>query len=208
MKIPKDRLGKITIEPQHPKGLLLGGAPLQDGKVSKLAALAAASKRKRSAEVSSKSLNTSANFQDRPNGTGASNKSSENVTHPNFHPSNKPDLPNKAINILENPKQLGSTTPQGTEQTRKDGQVAFNSNALYHSSTIPLVAPKAIPSKFARTMFGGSEDLQKTPYQPMQTLYYRVPQAPDANCDGFVEPSPEDIVLKAQSSKSNFPTHQ
>lgn len=208
MKIPKDRLGKITIEPQHPKGLLLGGAPLQDGKVSKLAALAAASKRKRSAEVSSQSSNTSANLHDRLSATGASNKANESVALPDFHPSNKPNLPNKATNILENSKQLDSTTPHGAEQARKDGQIAFNSKALYHGSTIPLAAPKAVPSKFAKTMFGDSENLQKKPDQPMEILYFRVPQAPDANFDAFAGPSPEDIVLKAQSSKSNFPTHR
>ena len=47
-KIPTDRRGEIIIEPRYPRGGLLGGSAPKDGKgkVSKLAALAAARKRK------------------------------------------------------------------------------------------------------------------------------------------------------------------
>lgn len=55
-------------------------------------------------------------------------------------------------------------------------------------------------------MFGDSGNWQRTPRQPLQTLYYITPQAPDADFNAFAGPSPEDIVLKAQNSKSIFLT--
>lgn len=183
------------------------------GKISKLAALAAASKKKaseRNSDVSSQSSNTSVALLDRL-GRKVEIKQNDNGTHQTL------DLPvpealsgeqnpqlRKGTDTAEKRKWQNSTIPQGAEPEIKGLQSPCDPGAMYYGLAIPLIAPKASPSKFAKTMFGNSKNWQRTSYQPLQNLCYSAPRAPDTDFDAFAGPSPEDIVVKAQNSKSIF----
>lgn len=180
------------------------------GKVSKLAALAAASKKKaseRNLDVSSQSSNTSVALLDRLSRKVAT-KQNDNGTHQTLDlPVSEALLggqnpqPRKSTNIAEKRKRQISTLPQGAEPEIKGLQIPSDPGAMYYGLTIPLIAPKASPSKFAKTMFGSSGNWHRT---PLQNSCYSAPRAPDTDFDAFAGPSPEDIVIKAQNSKSNF----
>ena len=183
------------------------------GKVSKLAALAAASKKKaseRNLDVSSQSSNSSVALLDRLSRKVAT-KQNDNGTHQTLDlpvsealSGEQSPQPRKGTNTAEKRKRQNSIIPQGAEPEIKGLQSPCDPGAMYYGLTIPLIAPKASPSKFAETMFGNSGNWQRTPHQPLQNLCYSAPRAPDANFDAFAGPSPEDIVVKAQNSKSIF----
>lgn len=63
--------------------------------------------------------------------------------------------------------------------------------------------PKAAPSSFAKTMFGPSQDYLSLILEPFQSLDLAVLQphtSTKAKYDPFAGPSPDDVVMKAQSS--------
>ena len=212
LEIPKDRMGEIIVEPFHPKGLLLGGAPQEGSKVSKLAALAAASKKKareRNPVVSSHSSNASVALLDRLSGKVASIKPNEDATHLNFNlsssealPTNQDSRSNRGASIVEKRKRQNSIPRNESELVIK------NPDTTYFELSMPLVALKAPPSKFAKVMLGDSGGWQRTYCQPLYNLYYSLPRVLDTDFDAFAGPSPEDIVLNAQNPKSIFPSRQ
>ena len=216
LNIPKDRRGEILIEPLYPPGRLLGGA-LPQGKVSKIAALAAA--RKKKGNDTPKSIpqrsTTSVALLDKLSGRTPSTASNDPVLSVS-----EAVLPESAG------EDLGLGAPDDVRQRQKreweisDPQpeverhvkaprllpTAFNpSPPVPVPVPVPTVAPVATPSKFAKTLFGDSDFWQKRPSVASFQPYYTIPQDPQfTNYDGFAGPSPDDIVLKAQSSKGNL----
>lgn len=214
LNIPKDRRGEILIEPLYPPGRLLGGAPPQ-GKVSKIAALAAA--RKKKGNETTKSIpqrsTTSVALVDKLSGRISSTASSD------------PSLLVSATVLPESTgEDLGLGTPDVVCQSQKreweisDPQPEVERHVkaarllpTAHNPSppvpvpVPTVAPIATPSKFAKTLFGDSDFWQNRPsvasFQPYYTIH---PDPQFTNYDGFAGPSPDDIVLKAQSSKGNL----
>ena len=207
LSVPPERLGKITIEPLHVRGGLLGGSSTGAKPQSKLAALAAARKKaaeekKRAAEGGQDGTGEAVAGESvldrlsalKVHGTNASNGNAQAIA------SSSRSLP-----IRSYPKRQKIEEPQ-PEPESAPADPAIAEPAQPEKPRGPtaeeLTAP---PSIFARTMLGDpspqsapaatSEDISlfSLPYQhdPKQTN------------DPFAGPSPDDIVIKAQTKGSH-----
>lgn len=210
LNVPKDRCGEILIEPLYPPGKLLGGSPLQGGKVSKLAALAAARKKKdeeKNQDAPSQTSTTSVALLDKLSRKGSTKKPLGQVVQPDLK------LP-----VSENGSmaQLPQSQPQFyPSRNRKNSSILFQGEKdTLDSHLLPTpgagsfglkparVAPIAAPSSFARAMFGMSNSVQEHLPKRMKMMF-TLPQVPVsyAEKNPFAEPSPDDIVRNAQNSK-------
>ena len=202
--IPPDRQGEILIEPLYPLGRLMGGSSFQgDAKVSKLAALAAARRKKENARSRSGTVTSSVALLDKL-GSKMSLETANGLAV----------APKTAIvRPLSSVQADTSKTPWKYPVRERD---VSNSNPAKDAITIlsekkrdpePLSIPIALPSAFARTILGESFERGPTSSQHDSScdLFhspYRFPfHVADAKTDAFAGPSPDDVVLKAQTSK-------
>ena len=201
LNIPEDRLGEILVEPLYPKLGLLGGTSKQESAPrSKLAALAAARKKKENLrpgddpvvnssvalldklgrkppEVKfNKGLDLSVSVPKIENSKDASNARSRK------YPIRRPSNPSTSDEPRPEPCLTTTTTPSGPSTDQQAG---------------PALA--ATPSTFARTIFGSLIDFRES---QNHTLDHHAMQAfvDDTKFD-FAGPSPDDVVLEAQNSK-------
>jgi elongation factor 1 alpha-like protein len=180
--IPSERLGNLVPIVVHPRGGLLGGAP----KMSKLAALAAA--RKKQVEESKAAAGALQSGQ-----------------------------PADFLHELSTKRAFGSnaastvTLPILSESSSKDSGDS-SSSALNHEETdspIPAAAYQSLetsPSVFAQTLCRVSLQLDK-PHNQFQTTLASLSQPYStkksyASAGLFSKPSPDDVVLAAQSKGS------
>lgn len=212
--IPLDRRGEILIEPLHPPGRLLGGSSSPgSGKVSKLAALAAARRTKGNARPESSGVTSSVALLDKLESRNPKGSSDELKT-----------AAEASISIPQNPtkatKQKASREYPIRERENLDTTtadcVAVDLKCVvperrYPQKLEPQSMPVAPPSAFAKTIFGDCSDRARTssqnnpafvslwsPYQfPFHTAMTKV--------NTFAGPSPDDAVLKAQNSKGPLP---
>lgn len=210
LNIPEDRRGEILIEPLYPPGRLLGGSPSQ-GKVSKIAALAAARKKKGNGATKSipqRSM-TSVALLDKLSGRNSSTASSDpalSVSETIHSESTGEDR------VLKTQASAHPSQKDGWQITDSKLEVERHVRVLRQLPTasspsprVPTVAPVAAPSKFAKVLFGDSVFWQKLPPVASFQPYYMVPQGPKfTNSEAFAGPSPDDIVLKAQNSKGRL----
>lgn len=200
LDIPKERCGDILIEPLYPRGGLLGGSSSQGtGKISKLAALAAARKKKdqeRSQDGFSRASNTSVALLDRlsgkPKGSGETSvrpdsgiqiskdrKPEPIIAHPNpLYPARK-----RKCSVSKEEKVLEVLEPPVPELQELEQLV---------------VVPVAAPSMFAKVMFGMADAVYDRQSKRMKTMIFSLPQGPDAEINPFAGPSPDDVVSRAQ----------
>lgn len=181
LQTPLDRQATF-IAPLYPRGGLLGGSSGGAPKMSKLQALAAARKKKAQEQKSSGSTGVEAPMA---NLTLDSSKSPEQK--PGSSSRGFPQRKRKDTNPHEK-----APTPIERESSKEE------------SHDIPFETPpldQAEPSAFANTMFS-------TPSRPSQppdsffTLPYNA--APIPNTDPFAGPSPDDVVMAAQSKGSTI----
>jgi elongation factor 1 alpha-like protein len=169
------------IAPLYPRGGLLGGSPDGAPKMSKLQALAAARKKKAQEQ---KSGGASGVEGPMANLTLDSSKSAEPKTGSSSR--GFPQRKRKDTNPHEK-----APTPVERELLKEEDE------------DIPMETPlvQAEPSAFANTMFS-------TPYKPSQppddffTFQYNA--VPTATTDPFAGPSPDDVVMAAQSKGSTI----
>lgn len=208
LNIPTHRLGEILIEPLYPRFGLLGGSPsTTQGKVSKLAALAAARKRKESEKATDvpstqqsssvallDKLNRKAKTEvtDEPPRSAASAAVTEKFQAKNEdevlrrtrkYPVRKKDSPSPPAEILE---EISEPVESDVQQIQK-------------SSTL-----KDTPSRFATTMLG---DRRMNPGPEGLKTAFELPYAVDPNfteIEAFTGPSPDDIVTNAQAKGATF----
>lgn len=206
--IPPDRQGEILIEPMYPPGRLMGGSSLpSDAKVSKLAALAAARRKKENAGPRSGTVTSSVALLDKLGSKMFQETSKELAVAPKaatLRPLSPvqaatPKIPRKypvrECDVSNSNKAKDAITPVEPilSENKRDPE--------------PLSVSIALPSAFARTILGqpfkgaptpgqndSSCDLVRSPYQ----FSFHVA---DAKQNPFAEPSPDDVVLKAQTSK-------
>lgn len=204
LDIPEDRKGEILIEPLYPPGKLLGGAPAQETKVSKLAALTAARKNKgynKNFDEPSRSVNTSVALLNRLSGNLNTARTNEDIKIQGHK------LPVSAATTSSEDTTLSEQNQLTKERKQQYAGPIEETNLTLETINgglkKPLDAPIASPSTFARAMFG-SGDSQRLPCIPSQLLYFCAPRAPDTDFDAFIGPSPEDIVLEAQKPKGLF----
>ncbi|KAL9596256.1 MAG: hypothetical protein Q9219_005917 [cf. Caloplaca sp. 3 TL-2023] len=207
--IPSNRQGEILIEPLYPRGRLLGGSSNQGGpKMSKLAALAAARKKKenqKSNSVDSQGPNSSVALLERLK--DKTRGSADNSVNQSNGPEADASLPVKAF--------FKRQTQEYASKRRESSPPINHEHELSHlDSPSPEIAenaednrvlqsaPIASPSAFAKVIFGSSPNPEPPIDASFQTLTLSVLQArkTDAKPDAFTGPSPDDIVTKAQNS--------
>ena len=195
LNIPKERQGEILVEPLFPRGGLLGGSSSQNGPPkTKLAALAAARKLKsQNTRSGQNQTTTSVALLDKLRTKTQDSKidpkldlSKDEVTKPQY-----PAPRNKNSDQVEKAHPI-----QGAESAVRNLQPS-------HETTDAEVAPAGPPSSFARTIFGSSWPSHSLSSHPVQLFDIRALQASEFPTEfNFTGPSPDDVVIKAQSSRN------
>ncbi|BAE57468.1 unnamed protein product [Aspergillus oryzae RIB40] len=226
LNVPAHRKADILIEPLYPRLGLLGGAPESGGKVSKLAALAAARKKKegdkastaapaQNAEVnktpvpSTEQKGASLSLRERLAGNGK-------ILKPEGAQSPRP------LGKLSHP---GSHSPQkkpSPELVKQNGASQVNSANVQQELTAeplvkkeekeqPTVNIRASPSTFASTIVGDVTRPKLTEPSPLFSTSLDLMEIYGQNLTepfDFTGPSPDDVVLNAQSSAKGFKSKQ
>ncbi|KAL9015493.1 MAG: hypothetical protein Q9185_007113 [Variospora sp. 1 TL-2023] len=201
------RQGEILIEPLYPRGGLLGGSSTQGGpKVSKLAALAAARKKKaneKSDVVDPQQPNPSVALlerlknKDTPSETEAANGSVVDKDANSIPPKETPQT-----------RRYLSRRAKGPHKEVSDSDVVKATSPATGATEDPVeipsaaILPTASPSTFARIMMGSLQDSETSLIESLQNVSLSLPRSIDANTkiDPFAGPSPDDVVTKAQTS--------
>lgn len=207
LDIPKERRGEILIEPLYPQGGLLGGSSSQGTvKISKLAALAAARKKKdqeRSRDGFSRAPNRSVALLDRLSGNPKSG--SETLVRPD---SGIPVLEDrKPERILAHPNPLYPARKRKCSVSREEERVieVLESPVTELQELEQLVVvPVAAPSMFAKVMFGLADAVYDRQSNRMKTMVFSLPRGPDAEINPFAGPSPDDVVSRAQQHSNGL----
>ncbi|KAL8648554.1 MAG: hypothetical protein Q9210_004921 [Variospora velana] len=202
-----ERQGEILIEPLYPRGGLLGGSSSQGGpKVSKLAALAAARRKK---------ANEKSDVVDpqQPNPSVALLERLKNKDAPGETETANGSYVDKDVAFIP-PKETPQTRrylsrrAKGPHKGLPDSDVVKATSpptgATEEPAEIPSAAilPTASPSTFARTMMGSLQDSEMSLVESLQNISLSLPRSIDANTkfDPFAGPSPDDVVTEAQTS--------
>lgn len=216
LNVPKFRQGEILVEPLFPRGRLLGGSPSQaHGKPSRLATLAAARRQKENTKPSEGNMNSSVALLDKLGRKGAPSAPGRIASGQNEVPVLKDVTP-----LITNPArrkypiQRRASIEEATSES-KSSELESPKLAVEtpEKSDEPPSVPAALPSAFARTMFGlptapdpnnevsaSPKELSPPSYNQSYTLPYRLMM--DTESDAFTGPSPDDVVLKAQNYKT------
>ena len=205
LNVPKDRCGEILIEPLYPRGGLLGGTPNQDGAPrSKLAALAAARKNKENRKLED-SKNTTSSVA-LLNKLGAKPRESRADTLP----SSSSPSPQSVSSGQSTKSQTKRYPPRSQNENgsppKPSAEVASQALVALPSAELeakPGVTPVAMPSRFARTIFGSPANSHEPIFQAVDSYVLQCSE-PHTEFD-FAGPSPDDVVRKAQNTKGPAP---
>lgn len=211
LNIPLDRKADIIVEPLYPRLGLLGGAP--EGKMSKLAALAAARKKKESEKPVVAPEQPS-------NAEQSENKSTQRSLAERLAV-NSTKVPEKAggISALSKESRLGSrlSKPRSPPVAQDHNEETVLRPPV--DKDIPTPKPsqqqlddganlRAPPSTFASAIVGDGNYLSTSEpghlcsnkFDVMQVYGQDFTEAFD-----FVGPSPDDVVINAQSASKGLP---
>ncbi|CCU75861.1 elongation factor Tu GTP binding domain-containing protein [Blumeria hordei DH14] len=184
LKVPKEREA-ILVAPPYPRGGLLGGSG-EPPKMSKLQALAAA-RRKNISEIKNE------------NGVNAAESLAKLKLSQNRHIGASSGTQNLTSN-----QEVPQKTSRGFPIRKRQPLVPIDQSIAYPKDKLPdskdslfnvdQETSKASPSEFANTMFSR---ISRPNFQP----YFSMPYAASTyqTADPFAGPSPDDIVLAAQS---------
>jgi elongation factor 1 alpha-like protein len=188
----------VLVAPLYPRGGLFGGSPEGTPKMSKLQALAAARKKKAQEENAGESAGVEkplANLKingDQSSEFTLSTSSHSGASNTSILPSRGfPVRKRKDPNEHEKPKKLPS--PKETAQAMQPKTPADSSDA-----------DQGEPSAFASTMFGHQRKASRQPQEKKFTLTFAANTSSTAT-NPFAGPSPDDIVIAAQSKGSTNP---
>lgn len=204
--LPEERKGTILVEPLHPPLRLVGGsAPA--GKPSKLAALAAARKKK---EADQKAGNVAVN-EDKP--VGATSLLDRLGSKPSQSPQTQPAEPTKHENMppitaqraYPIRKRKSPSPPPPVEERRPSPSEPTISQPVVPIPNLPSI--RADPSIFAQAMCGGGA---RRPSAHADATHFKENIVPTlfgndsnfANTNPFAGPSPDDVVQQAQAKGS------
>jgi elongation factor 1 alpha-like protein len=211
LNIPLDRKADIIVEPLYPRLGLLGGAP--EGKMSKLAALAAARKKKDSekSSVAPEQLSNTEQTEKKSTQRSLAERLAVNSTK----------VPEKAggISALSKESRLGNrlSKPRShpVAQDHSEETVSRPSVDTDRPAPKPLQQQpaenanlRAPPSTFATAIVGDGNYLSTSEpghlcsnkFDVMQVYGQDFTEAFD-----FVGPSPDDVVINAQSASKGLP---
>lgn len=230
LNIPAHRKADIMIEPLYPRLGLLGGAPQGDGKVSKLAALAAARKKKESNKrdgvvspsAHSKDASSPAASLEMEGGGSMSLQERLSATRKDA----KPPEQTSGLSALKNHTRNGSRGTKSREIAAKTESASTKLQKTTEpipraSHTIPSAAEspasepititpniRATPSTFASTIIGSTTNSSSN--EPSHSLgrsfdVMTVYGQDLTEAFDFSGPSPDDVVLNAQSASKGLP---
>jgi len=202
LNVPKERLGDILIERLHPRGRLLGGASKPEGPPkSKLAALAAARKKKETKRAEDDQYATSSvALLNRLGGKSRGAKASAELPLSGQRPQSA--IAEQAGNVQTRKypaRKLSDLAPSPA------GQYVDPSSPIFEAAPGPSVEKRsdiisaAAPSTFARTMLGFSANAREPGSESLDHWALRGSE-PHTEFN-FAGPSPDDVILKAQSSR-------
>ncbi|KAI9759356.1 MAG: Hsp70 suppressor, GTPase facilitates ribosomal subunit dissociation [Chaenotheca gracillima] len=206
LNIPCQRQAKILVEPLYPRGGLLGGSSSGTGKVSKLAALAAARKREseKKAEASSD--------HNRHTSVSLLEKLRDNTKEPKERAAAQPQDKNRKT-AQDGPVSDTDRRRRYPERTKSQTESPI-SEELPPSRPTEACVPKppeprkddlqAAPSELAQVILGSDSGTSSTGQDPSWGRILSWTDAfgsPGVDSNAFAGPSPDDIVTAAQNSK-------
>lgn len=190
--LPPEKSGIILAEPLYPPLRLLGGS----GKPSKLAALAAARKKKEADQKASlDQAPGTVSLLDRLSTKSNQSQQSKQQEH-------APELEQSAQRAYPFRKRKSSSPPP-IQESASQAQVV----EAPKSYSAPAQDLRALPSIFASTMCGQSSPRQSTGEDAPRSTEELVPtlfggDANLADTNPFAGPSPDDVVIQAQAKGS------
>ncbi|KAJ5785034.1 Translation elongation factor EF-1 subunit [Penicillium pulvis] len=216
LNIPSHRRADILVEPLYPRMGLLGGAPEAGGKVSKLAALAAARKQKEGNKASSPPEASQAEQSEKPSteqkvslrdrlaasksakpaeGLGGLRRLAKPI--PATLPAQKPVSPEP---VKAAPDATSDATSEPVEQTEEAINVKIEPK-------LPAAEIRASPSMFASAIVGNQSGPTRAepshiPSQNVDLL--QIYGQDHTEPFDFAGPSPDDVVLNAQNTAKGF----
>ncbi|KAI9734006.1 MAG: Hsp70 suppressor, GTPase facilitates ribosomal subunit dissociation [Cirrosporium novae-zelandiae] len=205
LNVPPERLSRITIEPLCPRGGLLGGNPASSGgKVSKLAALAAARKRENA------KLSSQAPASEKSSSVALLDKLVPRTTS-QMEPERKPtkgltDLTNTPSQVHPSSRSYPirqKRTPSPDKPPAKPEPVfarVQHEDIHDHREAFDY---RASPSDFAKALLGSSRNTPNVLEGSDFVVCVQPIGEKPADLFDFADPSPDDIVLKAQNSKDS-----
>jgi elongation factor 1 alpha-like protein len=214
LNVPAHRKGEILIEPLCPRLGLLGGALESSGKVSKLAALAAARKKKETDKAAS-AVPTTPGLAGTPERAPVESKLASLSLRERLAGNGKGQRPAESGQL---PRTLGRGTPVDSplaqkklspEPTKlKSPEIPVEPAARKLSDAEeekeqPKVNIRAPPSTFASTIVGANTRPQITEPSHLYSNTVDLMQIYGQDLTepfDFAGPSPDDVVLNAQSS--------
>lgn len=211
LNIPLERRGDILIEPLYPQGGLLGGSPTSIGpKTSKLAALAAARKKKENEKQNTseaQNANTSVALLSKLRNQSPNRETSDAASEST---SSRSEVA-ASVQAQKSPKESEPRKYPTRRRENLDAQLsaggAFAATKIYDArdpvqQAQPPSVPAARPSTFAMTVLGRSQDPQLLLAESFESLVFSLPPTSQTNAKNnpFSGPSPDDVVIKAQSS--------
>ncbi|KAE8374657.1 P-loop containing nucleoside triphosphate hydrolase protein [Aspergillus bertholletiae] len=226
LNVPAHRKADILIEPLYPRLGLLGGAPESGGKVSKLAALAAARKKKEGDKAATTAPAQNAET-DKTTTPSAEQKGASLSLRERLAGNGKLQKPEGA----QSPRPLGKLSRLGSHSPQKKpspGPVKQNGVApvspvkLQRDITAkplvkeeekeqPTVNIRASPSTFASTLVGDAVRPKMTEPSPLFPTSMDLMEIYGQDLTepfDFTGPSPDDVVFNAQSSAKGFKSKQ
>ncbi|PYH91419.1 translation elongation factor EF-1 subunit [Aspergillus ellipticus CBS 707.79] len=222
LNVPAHRKAEMLVEPLYPRLGLLGGAPESGGKVSKLAALAAARKKKEGDKASSPAP-AAVPETEKPQASSGDQKATPLSLRERLASSAKPQ---KSLDSLQSPRSLakgsclGSPLPpktppepkkQSAPEVADQAKVEKEVPVASQQEDEPSITIRASPSTFASTIVGDSTrpKMAESNHLYANTLdLIRIYGQDLAEPFDFAGPSPDDVVLNAQSSAKGFKSKQ
>ena len=210
--IPPERRAVITIEPLYPRGGLLGGSQQNAPKVSKLAALAAARKKKENLPPTSsdtKAVNRSVALLDRLN-----LKSDTDEQKPNNTDGPSREEQKDAESASEKRSFAGSVRKYPAKRRKSETPPPQRVEDIQAPEKAPDTIPEepapvlTTPSQFANIMLGRPSQTNDVTAPTPILLAYHISlieaSGKISSSNPFAGPSPDDIVSNAQSASKGL----
>jgi len=202
LNVPNERRGNIMVESLYPRGGLLGGSG-EPAKPSKLAALAAARKK---AQEDKKTASVDASGAKEP-GTSVSLLEKLSIRPKKEVASSKQSGPSDDLKRKLSTSSSREAPARGISRLKPQEETVIEA-VVEPKTQLPEKQPvaavpdlRAAPSTFARTMLGSTHNPPPVTEDSMISLPYpRLAAATDRN--PFAGPSPDDVVLNAQTKGS------
>ena len=202
LNIPEHRLGDILIEPLYPRGGLLGGASSQiNAPKSKLAALAAARRTKENHKPGDGQTANAVALLDKLGGRPREHEIDAQMNTPSKAPralimKDRDGTTQVQNTSVRQSKEVNNSQKQGLPSRSKASQ---DSSSESKSQSKTRSTSSADPSSFAQIISGA-------PFRGPKPAFHYLPHYAVQNTEwhtkfDFAEPSPDDIVTKAQSAR-------